>query len=197
MITKWLNEEWLGKKSFRPTGGKYLVPKEKLSFKNHNVKPSSCRLVCASMTWGMKALISLPNTYTDTQTHECRWPHWQVTSRLGIQSSLQQRQGCRGPFGFVWSATSRLCPHTCRRWETWAWLQEREGTPWRDQSQETEKCTKTWIFRKEKFMAHTESLVLIYRVEKKDWQITKIRLCLSVTSSDSRLCRFYSAVPTA
>lgn len=117
MITKWLNEEWLGKKSFRPTGGKYLVPKEKLSFKNHNVKPSSCRLVCASMTRGMKALISLPNTYTDTQTHECRWPHWQVTSCLGIQSSLQQRQGCRGPFGFVWSATSRLCPHTCRRWD--------------------------------------------------------------------------------
>lgn len=90
MITKWLNEEWLGKKSFRPTGGKYLVPKEKLSFKNHNVKPSSCRLVCASMTRGMKALISLPNTYTDTQTHKHtnaddpigRWLPVSVSSRL-------------------------------------------------------------------------------------------------------------------
>lgn len=88
MITKWLNEEWLGKKLSGLQEVNIWCQKKKLSFKNHNVKPSSCSLVCASMTRGMKALKSLPNTYTDTQTHTNaddpigRWLPVSVSSRL-------------------------------------------------------------------------------------------------------------------
>lgn len=144
--------------TFKPTGGGCLMPKEKLSFTNHNVKPSSCSLVRASVTRGMKALKFLPNTYRDTHTHT-RMQTTPLAGNFPSQYPVISAAAPRVPEAF-WFCLKCNKPSLSSYMSQMGNLSltslEREGTSQRDQSQEAEKCTKTWICRKGKCMAHTQ-----------------------------------------